>query len=99
MESEKATERYLNKRVQELGGLTYKFSAEFHAGVPDRICVLPGGIVFFVEIKSEGEQPTSLQQHVHIELRARGIDVHVVDTKAEVNDVLNAYRRAAHDNG
>lgn len=99
MESEKATERHLNKRVQQVGGLTYKFSAEFHAGVPDRICILPGNIIFFVEVKSEGEVPTPLQLHVHEEMRKRGVPVHVVSTKADVNEVVNTYRRAAHDNG
>lgn len=99
MESEKATERYLADRVKKLGGITYKFTSPMHSGVPDRICILPGNIIFFVEVKSEGKKPTELQQHTHKLMRDRGAHVHVVDTKVAVNEILNMYRRSTHDNG
>ena len=43
-------ERYLVKRVKALGGQCFKWVSPGHAGVPDRIGVLPQGQVFFVEV-------------------------------------------------
>lgn len=52
---ESAIERIFDRRVRDLGGLSWKF-APLHAGNPDRIVLLPDGVVRFVEIKtSEGK--------------------------------------------
>ena len=52
-ESEKKTERYLADRMKAIGGRAVKFVSPGLAGVPDRLC-LRGGKVVFVELKSEG---------------------------------------------
>jgi len=88
MESEKHTERYLVKQVRALGGLCIKWVSESNRGVPDRICLLPNGIIRFVEVKSEGEEPSPLQQHVIKNLRNLGFIVEVLDTKAKVDFFL-----------
>lgn len=55
--AETAVEKYLNKKIKELGGLTRKYVSPGHVGVADRLCFLPRGIVFLVEIKSSvGEE-------------------------------------------
>lgn len=48
---ESAIEAVFAKRVRELGGLSFKF-APTHAGNPDRIVLLPNGVVRFVELKT-----------------------------------------------
>ena len=40
--------------------LTYKFTSPAHRGVPDRI-IIGGGKVLFLELKQEGKKPTPLQ--------------------------------------
>lgn len=89
MESEKETERYLRDRVKTLGGRSYKWVSPGCAGVPDRIVILPGGQVVFVELKSEGEESTVLQKKRQRELRDLGCTVYAdVDTKAKVRELL-----------
>lgn len=89
MESEKNTEAYLRDRVKALGGRSYKWVSPGCSGVPDRIVILPGGRVVFVELKSEGETSTKLQKKRQAELRTSGCTVYAdIDTKAKVRELL-----------
>lgn len=89
MESEKDTERYLCDEAKQLGGRAYKFVSPGCGGVPDRIVVLPGGRIFFVETKSQGKRSTALQRKVQRDLRELGCTVYAdIDTKQKVRDVL-----------
>ena len=49
---ERDVERYLRERVKQLGGRAYKFVSPGNNGVPDRIVMLPGGKLFFVELQA-----------------------------------------------
>lgn len=89
MESEKVTEAYLRDEVRKLGGIAYKFVSPGQVGVPDRIVILPGGRIFFVEVKSEGKKSSDSQKRQHGTLRALGCTVYAdIDTKAKVREVL-----------
>jgi len=59
---ERTVERYFVEMVKELGGKAYKFTSPGHSGVSDRIVVLPGGRVWFVELKSPTGSLTPLQK-------------------------------------
>jgi hypothetical protein len=48
---EKEIEQKLKKTVEWHGGLCLKWVCPGWLGVPDRICLLPGGLVIFVELK------------------------------------------------
>jgi hypothetical protein len=54
--NENTTERGIEKRlvrgVKALGGKAYKFVSPGNAGVPDRLVILPGGIILFAELKT-----------------------------------------------
>ena len=65
---ESRIERQLANGVKALGGMTFKFISPGMAGVPDRIVILPGGTVHFVEIKAKGGKPTKLQKRMLIKL-------------------------------
>lgn len=89
MESEKNTEAYLRDEVKALGGRSYKWVSPGCSGVPDRIVILPGGRVVFVELKSEGKISTAQQKKRQAELRALGCTVYAdIDTKAKAGEVL-----------
>lgn len=89
MESEKATEAYLRGEVRKLGGIAYKFVSPGQTGVPDRIVILPDGRIFFVEVKSEGEESSNNQKRQQNRLRSLGCTVYAdIDTKAKVREVL-----------
>ena len=65
--------------ARKSGLLVYKFSSPGHAAVPDRLFVLPGGGMFFIEFKRTGEHPTVPQEREHNKLRSHGVTVYVVD--------------------
>lgn len=88
-QSEKATERYLTTETKRIGGLSLKLLPQFFNGIPDRLCLFPGGRLFFIETKSEKDKPRKLQLIVHKQLRDLGFEVLVIDTKEQVKEFIN----------
>ena len=82
---ETTIERYLCRRVKELGGKAYKLQSPGNDGMPDRLVCLPGGRVFFVETKAPGQKPRPLQVCRHLELLRLGHTVWVTDSKDTVD--------------
>ena len=85
---ERDVERYLRERVKQLGGRAYKFVSPGNNGVPDRIVMLPGGKLFFVELKAPGKESTALQDAQIDRISKLGQDVFVVDSKEKVDNIL-----------
>lgn len=91
---ESEIEARLVHRVRQAGGIAYKFTSPSRRSVPDRLCVLPDGLAFFVECKRPGEKPTEAQAREHERLRALGQTVLVVDSYESVDQALNLYARS-----
>ena len=85
---EREIEAYLVRRVAQRGGKAYKFVSPGNAGVPDRLVVLPGGKVFFVECKAPGEKPRPLQVAQISKLERLGCQVFVIDSKESVDTII-----------
>jgi hypothetical protein len=51
MVREVSIESYLKKAVEKTGGLCLKLSPANYVGIPDRLVILPGGVIVFVELK------------------------------------------------
>ena len=77
---EKTVEAALVKRVKELGGIAYKWTSPGRTGVPDRIVMIPGGKIIFVELKSPTGKLTVRQEREHDTIRALGFDVIVINS-------------------
>lgn len=77
---EDSIEAHLVKEVKKAGGIAYKFISPGRRSVPDRLVLLPGGKVIFVECKAPGEKPTAAQLREHEKIRALGFIVHVLDS-------------------
>lgn len=90
--SEKAIEKYLTESVKTLGGICLKYSNANMVGYPDRLVCLPEGRTAWVELKSKGKKPTKIQLLRHEELARLGHEVHVVDNKAAVDELINKWR-------
>lgn len=88
---ERDVERYLVKRIKDAGGKAYKWVSPGNSGVPDRIVILPGGRVAFVELKAPGEKPRALQEAQMRVLEKLGCLVLVVDSKAGVDDLFSRF--------
>lgn len=78
---ERDIEAHLVKRVKEAGGIAIKFTSPQRRSVPDRIVLMPGGVVWFAELKAPGKKPTEAQEREHARLRALGFRVEVIDSK------------------
>lgn len=85
---ERDIEIYLGKRVRSIGGLSVKFFPMGNDGFPDRIVLLPGGRLHFVELKDTGKKPRPLQIKVHRTLRELGFSVAVIDSKESVDQFI-----------
>lgn len=90
MSNEKKIEKKLRLGVERLGGLCLKMPATFFAGIPDRLCLLPGALAFFVETKGEGLKLRPRQVYVAKQLEALGFKVYVANNEALVEDLLKA---------
>jgi len=88
--SEKIIERKLVKKVKDLGGMSIKLLSTHMTGLPDRMILLPGGKVFFVEVKTTGEKPRKIQLIVHEQLRKLGFRVDVIDKLEQVECLENS---------
>ena len=89
---EKDIEKKLHKGIKALkhGALCLKFVSPGFSGVPDRMILLPGEKVIFVETKKLGKKERVRQEYVQSLFRALGFEVYsTVDNKSYVQDILN----------
>ena len=85
---ERAVEDHLVGRVKAAGGMALKWVSPSLVGVHDRIVILPGGRVFFVEVKLTGGKTRPIQDRVIGMIRRLGVEVHVVDSREGVDALL-----------
>ena len=92
---EKEIERGLVASIKALGGLCLKFVTPGFTGVPDRIILLPGGRVAFVELKQPGKHERPRQRFVQKLLRKLGFKVYsTVDSVAKVKAIVRECEEA-----
>lgn len=80
-------EQFLIKRVRLIGGFTIKI-APMIAGMPDRLVVLPGGGLYFVELKQLHAKPSAIQKVWHEKLAEMGSPVTVIHNRLGVTAFL-----------
>ena len=86
---EKPIEQDLVQAVRRVGGLAPKFISPGWAGVPDRLVLLPGGRVAFVEVKAPGKTLRPLQERRKGQLEALGFRVYVIDRPEQILEILH----------
>lgn len=86
---EKTLEHKLRMKVKDAGGLALKFVSPGFDGVPDRLVLLPGGKMAFVEVKAPGQKPRTLQLSRHRLLRSLGFRVYTLDDEEKIEVILN----------
>lgn len=88
---EKDIEKSLRRMVKRHGGLCMKWVCPGWAGVPDRIILLPGGHIIFVELKRpQGGEVARLQKWWAAKLNELGFAHGFVKSHEDVKD-LEAY--------
>ena len=91
---EKETEAKLVKAVRKLGGLAPKFLSPGLDGVPDRLVLLPGGKIAFIELKAENRKMRPLQVRRKRQLEALGFSVYCMDRPEQIGGILNEIQSA-----
>ena len=86
---EKTIEQKFRAAVKATGGLAVKFASPGFDGVPDRLVLLPGGRMAFVEVKAPGEKPRPLQLARHRLLRQLGFKVYVLDDESQIGGIVD----------
>ncbi len=89
---EKDIEGRLVQEVRSQGGLALKFISPGWAGVPDRLILLPGKRLAFVEVKAPGELMRPLQVKRKRQLEALGFSVYCIDHPDQIGGVLDEIR-------
>jgi len=78
-------ERYLVRRTIEHGGVAYKWVSPGRVGVADRIVLLPGGVVWFVELKTATGRLSPWQKLFAAEMARLELNYIVIRSKEEVD--------------
>jgi len=86
---ENTIEQKLIRAVKDMGGIAPKLVCPGYDGMPDRIVLLPGGRMAFVEVKSPGKVPRPLQRARHGLLRWLGFKVYVLDDEGQIGGLLD----------
>jgi len=84
---EKQVESYLNKKVKESKGLSFKWISSV-SGVPDRVVFLSGKI-HLVELKTLTGKISPRQTIVFSQMKEQGFEVQILRSKEQIDDFIN----------
>lgn len=89
MTREVSIENYLKKSVEKSGGLCLKLSPVNLVGIPDRLVILPGPVIAFVELKRpKGGIIAPMQKRWRDVLIGLGCRHAFVSTREGVDDLI-----------
>ena len=86
---EKFIEHKFIKAVKDAGGIAPKFVSPGFDGMPDRLVLLPKGMMAFVEVKAANGRVRPLQVARHLLLRRLGFKVYVLNDIAQIPIIID----------
>lgn len=89
---ESELERWLVKQIHDLGGIADKFVSPGNPGVPDRLIIMPGGKVYFVELKTEVGRLSSIQKWQRQRYQQLGVDFRVIKGRKQAKEFVDEIR-------
>lgn len=89
---EKDIENKLVKAVKGVGGICIKLISPSMDGLPDRLVLLPGGRMAFVELKAPGGKLRPLQVRRKSKLESLGFLVYCIDGPEQIGGILDEIR-------
>ena len=90
---ERDIENWLRQQIESMGGLAFKFVSPGNNGVPDRLAVLPGGVIYFIELKTDDGRLSPIQDWQQDRLRYRGANVVTINGMDEARAFVEEYLR------
>lgn len=94
--SEAQIEEWLNMQIKALSGISYKFVSPSNPGVPDRIYLLPGGVVYFVELKTEIGRLANIQKWQGKRIQEMGCRYRVIKGMQQARDFIEELKDEVH---
>ena len=85
---EKYIEQQLVRAVKVAGGICPKLMSPGTDGMPDRMILMPGCRLGFVEVKAPGKKPRPLQVKRHVQLRRLGFPVFILDDPRQIPGII-----------
>lgn len=85
-------EKALRLRVEEAGGLCIKLNPLWYVGIPDRLILLPGAVIVFVETKAPDGRLKTKQKKWRDRLTLLGFEHQVIWTLEQAE----CFRRCAN---
>lgn len=90
---EKDLEAKLVREIKAMGGMCLKWVCPGNRGVPDRIALLPGGRVRFIEMKKpKGAKIDPLQKYWSRVLTKLGFKTYTIFTPEELEQAIKAFK-------
>lgn len=80
---EREIEKWIRLRIENMGGKFMKLVSPGNNGMPDRIAVMPGGLAYFVELKTDDGRLSPIQAWQIEQLKKQDARVFVVRGMAE----------------
>lgn len=93
---ERDIEKKLVREIRRMGGEAYKWTSPGNDGVPDRIVMLPGGKLIFVELKADDGTLRPVQRVQIGRIRKLGQRAEVVRGMKGLEDFLERIRDEIH---
>lgn len=89
MIDERDVEYYLKKQIELRGGQCWKFTSPGTAGVPDRVALIDGAVIF-IEVKKPGGHLTGLQRSRLKQIEDCGVQTRIVSGRDDVDAFMRA---------
>ena len=86
---ERTVEQHLVNALEKCGLPCIKY-ANAASGMPDRLVLLPGGRVWWVELKTHGGSLSDLQKYQHQKLRQLGHNISVVWSTEQADELVKS---------
>lgn len=93
---ERDIEKKLLNAIRKMGGEAFKWVSPGNDGVPDRIVMLPGGRLIFVELKADRGRLSPIQKIQIRRIQKLGQDVEVVQGMDGLEEFLERIRNEVH---
>ena len=90
--TEKTLEKKLKREIEALGGLCLKLQSPGMTGIPDRLVLLPGGKIWFVEVKKPGGVISERQIEVMRKIAGLSFFVDIISTEQKLESFIRICR-------
>lgn len=80
-------------KIERMGGQVLKWVSPGNRGVPDRIVLMPGGRIYFVEFKDDDGEMSELQWYWQRTLHGLGFNALIIKGNGAADAFIDTVRR------